>query len=68
MTKNDTLTEYGAKKLADTIKQYWKKKNKKVEVYIVPRSWKRSNSTSQGGRSEKHFDIRGDLVNGLPRK
>ncbi len=58
-TGNDTFSPTGAKRLADTIKEYWRKQGKAPNVEV---------QCENMGNLGSIFVVRSDMVNGLPRK
>ncbi len=58
---SDHCTDAGAARLAQRIKEYWRKKGFEVDVDMRPEGFV---STMRSART----DVRSDMVNGMPRR
>ena len=58
---SDHCTDAGASRLAEKIRDFWRKKGFEVEVDLCPEGFV---STMRSART----DVRSDMVNGMPRR
>jgi len=58
---SDHCTDAGAARLAQRIKEYWRKKGFEIDVDMRPEGFV---STMRSART----DVRSDMVNGMPRR
>lgn len=57
---NDSFSEHGAQRLADTIKQFWKDRGEEVKTWIT--------AFDTPNTSWRHlWAVKSDMINGKPR-
>jgi hypothetical protein len=61
---SDTMSEEGARRLAETIRAYWARRGASVCVITT---WVRG-THGDSGKGTGHFAVRSDLVRGLPER
>ena len=58
--KEDPLTEKGAFKLVETIKQFWEDRGKEIKIWCEP-------FVDSKVATFNMFQVRSDMINGLPK-
>lgn len=58
---NDLCTEAGARRLVTRIESYWARRGFKVRVSVIE-------SDRVEGEKSGRFDLRSEMLNGLPRR
>lgn len=60
-TRGDTFTKAGAERLADKIRAYWRKRGRRVEVWVEP-----TGIYLNALRTAQWFVVKSNMRNGMP--
>jgi hypothetical protein len=60
-TATDAFTKAGAERLAEKVRDYWRKRGREVRVWVEP-----SGEYLNSLRTAQWYSVRSNLINGLP--